>query len=44
MINCYLKTSKFAMYFFPMIPSSHRCLLAADREAIDATLRKNILR
>ena len=32
------------MYFFPMIPSSHRCLLAADREAMDATLRKKILR
>ena len=37
MINCYLKTSKSAMYFFPMIPSSHRfpCLLAAVREAIE---------
>ena len=32
------------MYFFPMIPSSHRCLFAADREAMDATLRKKILR
>ena len=37
MISCYLKTLKFAMYFFPMILSSHQfpCLLAAVREAID---------
>ena len=40
MINCYLKTLKFAMYFFPMIPSSHRfpCLVAAGRETIKANL------
>ena len=38
MISCYLKTLKVAMYFFPMIPSSHRfpCHLAAGREAIEA--------
>ena len=38
MINCYLKTLKFAMHFFPMIPSSHQfpCLLAAGREDIEA--------
>ena len=38
MINCYLKTSKPAMHFFPMILSSHRfpCLLAAVGEAIEA--------
>ena len=40
MINCYLKTLKFAMYFFPMIPSSHQfpCLLAGGRETIEANL------
>ena len=38
MMNCYLKTSKYAMYFFPRILSSHRfaCLLATVREAIEA--------
>ena len=40
MINCYLKTLKFAIYFFPIIPSRHRfpCLLAAGRETIEANL------
>ena len=40
MTYCYLKTLKFAMYFFPMILSSHRypCLPAAGRETIEANL------
>ena len=38
MVNCYLKTLRFAMYFSPMFPSNHRypCLLAAGRETIEA--------
>ena len=40
MINCYLKTLKFAIYFIPMIPSSPRisAFLAAGRETIKANL------
>ena len=40
MINCYLKTLKFAMYFIPVIPSNHRpsCLLAVGTETIKANL------
>ena len=40
MFKCYFKTLKFAMYFFPMIPSSQRFpyLLAAGRETIVANL------
>ena len=38
MINCYLKTPKSVMYFFPMFLSSYwfSCLLAAAREATEA--------
>ena len=40
MVNCHLKTLKFAIYFFTMIPSSHRFprLLAAGRETIEGDL------
>ena len=40
MINCYLKTIKFANYFVPIIPSKHRppCLLAVGRETINVKL------
>ena len=40
MVDCHLKTLKFALYFFPMIPSNHRSprLLAADRENIEANV------
>ena len=38
MINCQLKASKSAMYFFPMNLSSHQfsCYFAAVREAVEA--------
>ena len=41
MINCYLKTLKFAIYFIPMRPhqsSESHCFLAAGRETIKADL------